>query len=85
MSGEPQFEPILGRYLEVDIEGDACRIYCEEAGDGVPLVCLHTAGADTRQFRHLMCDAAITSRYRVIAFDLPWHGKSYPPAGAQAD
>lgn len=79
----PEFEPIVGRYLTVTILGQACRVYTEEAGSGIPLVCLHTAGADSRQFRHLLCDKAVTSRYRVIAFDMPWHGKSYPPAGWQ--
>jgi len=74
-------EPIVGRYVHVDVLGDACRVYFEEAGRGIPLVCLHTAGADSRQFRHLMCDEAVTRHYRVIAFDLPWHGKSYPPVG----
>ena len=77
----PAFEPIVGRYLNVDILGESCRVYFEEAGQGIPLVCLHTAGADGRQFRHLMCDEAITANYRVIAFDMPWHGKSYPPVG----
>jgi pimeloyl-ACP methyl ester carboxylesterase len=76
----PKFEPILGRYLGVTILGEECRIYVEEAGQGIPLVCLHTAGADSRQYRHLLCDEAITAHYRVIAFDMPWHGKSYPPA-----
>ena len=28
-----------------------------------------------------MTDSAITDNFRVIAFDLPWHGKSLPPAG----
>jgi pimeloyl-ACP methyl ester carboxylesterase len=79
----PVFEPMVGRYLTVPIMGAQCRIYVEEAGSGIPLVCLHTAGADSRQFRHLLCDDAVTSRYRVIAFDMPWHGKSYPPAGWQ--
>jgi pimeloyl-ACP methyl ester carboxylesterase len=74
---------MVGRYLTVTILGEPCRIYTEEAGSGIPLVCLHTAGADARQFRHLLCDEAVTSRYRVIAFDMPWHGKSYPPAGWQ--
>ena len=78
---ETSIEPIVGRYVHVSVLGDACRIYFEEAGRGIPLVCLHTAGADSRQFRHLMCDEAVTRHYRVIAFDLPWHGKSYPPAG----
>ncbi len=80
---EPAFEPMVGRYLTVRILGEPCRVYVEEAGSGIPLVCLHTAGADSRQFRHLLCDDAVTSRYRVIAFDMPWHGKSYPPPGWQ--
>lgn len=51
---------------------------------GIPLVCLHTAGSDARQFRHLLCDREVTDHFRVIAFDLPWHGKSNPPAGFRA-
>ena len=74
-------EPIVGRYVHIPILGEACRVYFEEAGQGIPLVCLHTAGADSRQFRHLLCDEAVTQNFRVLAFDLPWHGKSYPPGG----
>jgi pimeloyl-ACP methyl ester carboxylesterase len=74
-------EPIVGRYIRIPILGEECRIYFEEAGQGIPLVCLHTAGADSRQFRHLMGDEAVTGNFRVIAFDLPWHGKPYPPGG----
>ncbi len=74
-------EPIVGRYIRVPVRGEDCRIYFEEAGQGIPLVCLHTAGADSRQFRHLMNDKEVTGNFRVIAFDLPWHGKSYPPVG----
>ena len=74
-------EPIVGRYTTVSIRGEDCRIYFEEAGEGIPLLCLHTAGSDTRQFRHLMCDEDVTKKFRVIAFDMPWHGKSYPPVG----
>lgn len=76
-------EPITGKYLHVDIMGEPCRVYFEENGQGIPLVCLHTAGSDNRQYRHLLCDEEITGKYRVIAFDMPWHGKSYPPAGFQ--
>ena len=76
-------EPIVGRYLRMTLGGRVHRVYFEEAGEGIPLVCLHTAGADGRQFRHLLNDAAITAHYRVIAFDMPWHGKSLPPAGWQ--
>lgn len=84
MNDQGLYEPIVGRYLQVELEGRPCRVYVEEAGQGIPLLCLHTAGADGRQFRHLMCDEAVTSHYRVIAFDMPWHGKSYPPSGAYA-
>ena len=76
-----ELEPITGRYVRLDLAGRAHRVYFEEAGQGIPLVCLHTAGADGRQWRHLLNDAAITGHYRVLAFDMPWHGKSLPPAG----
>lgn len=76
-------EPIIGRYVSFDILNQSCRVYFEEAGQGIPLVCLHTAGADSRQYRHMLCDPEITSRFRVLAFDMPWHGKSYPPEGWQ--
>jgi hypothetical protein len=49
-------EPIVGRYLHLALDGRPHRVYFEEAGEGPPLVCLHTAGADGRQFRHLMTD-----------------------------
>jgi pimeloyl-ACP methyl ester carboxylesterase len=78
-------EPIVGRYLRLIFAGRPHRIYFEEAGRGIPLVCLHTAGADGRQYRHLLNDAVITSHYRVIAFDMPWHGKSLPPPGWQRE
>ena len=80
-----RFDPITGRYLHVDIDGVAHRVYVEEAGAGIPLLCLHTAGSDTRQFRGVMNDARVRERFRVIAFDMPWHGKSSPPAGWQND
>ena len=78
-------EPIIGRYVHVEIEGVAYRIHFEEAGAGIPLVCLHTAGAHSGQYRHLMCDPRMTDRFRVIAFDLPWHGKSNPPVGWEGE
>ena len=75
------FDPIVGRYLNLEVDGRGYRVYVEEAGAGIPLLCLHTAGADSRQFRHLLNDAAVTSRYRVIAFDMPYHGRTNPPDG----
>jgi pimeloyl-ACP methyl ester carboxylesterase len=78
-----RFEPVTGRYLHLDLLGKPHRVYVEEAGTGIPLLCLHTAGADTRQWRGLINEPGILKDYRVIAFDLPWHGKSSPPAGWQ--
>src|SRR5215472_5133976 len=68
----PKLDPMVGRYLRTDIDGVPHRLYFEEAGEGIPLVCLHTAGADGRQYRALLNDGEITKRFRVIAFDLPW-------------
>lgn len=74
-------EPIVGHYMTLEIQGRAHRVYFEEAGRGIPLLCLHTAGGDARQFRAVLNDAALLERFRVIAFDLPRHGKSSPPTG----
>ena len=76
-----EFEDIIGRYLNINVDDTNYRIYVEEAGKGIPLLCLHTAGSDGRQFRHILNDQKITKNFRVIAFDLPWHGKSNPPEG----
>ena len=85
--GKPWLEPVTGRYLHADLDGRPHRIYFEEAGpaDGIPLVCLHTAGSDGRQFRAVINDTEITRDYRVICFDLPWHGKSSPPPGFETE
>lgn len=79
----PIFEPIRGAYVHLSLGARLHRVYFEEAGQGIPLVCLHTAGADGRQFRHVLNDEAVTRHFRVLAFDMPWHGKSLPPAGWQ--
>ena len=74
-------EPIRGGYIYVPYEGYEYRVFYEEAGEGTPLVCLHTAGTDSREYRHQLCDSDINENFRVIAFDMPWHGKSIPPVG----
>ncbi|HET7880106.1 MAG TPA: alpha/beta hydrolase [Acetobacteraceae bacterium] len=73
---------VTGRYVPVSAGGTTYQVYCEQSGTGRDLLCLHTAGADGRQFHRLMADPRITGTHRMIAFDLPWHGKSPPPAGA---
>ncbi|MDL9948163.1 alpha/beta hydrolase [Gordonia sp. ABSL11-1] len=71
--------PITGRYIHLDVEGSRRRIYFESAGQGPAIVCLHTAGADSRQYRYMLEDGELTEKYTVYAFDMPWHGRSDPP------
>lgn len=77
----PELDPIEGRYAHVEVGENFHRMYFEAAGDGNPLVCLHTAGADSRQWHELLLDEEITSSWRTIAFDLPYHGRTMPPEG----
>ncbi|HEY4541037.1 MAG TPA: alpha/beta hydrolase [Noviherbaspirillum sp.] len=74
-------EAVVGGYVHVGIGGRECRVYYETAGAGQPLLCLHTAGSDSRQYRGLLNSEALTAQYQVICFDMPYHGKSSPPAG----
>lgn len=75
----------VGRYVYLTINGIEYRVYYESNytgnGTGIPLLCQHTAGAHGFQWRHLLEDREITDRYRVFAWDLPFHGKSLPPIG----
>jgi pimeloyl-ACP methyl ester carboxylesterase len=75
-----QFDSAVGRYAYVKIQGVQYRVYFEETGQGIPVVLQHTAGSDGRQWRHLLEDEEIQRRFRLIAYDLPYHGKSVPPA-----
>lgn len=73
-----EHDDAVGRYLHLTVAGVPYRIFYEQAGSGVPLLCQHTAAADARQWRHLLEDRRVTSRFRVIAYDLPYHGRSLP-------
>ena len=74
--------PVTGHYVPVTVGGTTYQVYYETAGTGRDVLCLHTAGADARQFHGLMDDSRITAGHRLVAFDLPFHGKSLPPEGA---
>jgi pimeloyl-ACP methyl ester carboxylesterase len=74
-----RFDAPTGRYVHVELGGVDHRLYFEEAGDGIPLLMQHTAGSHGIQFRHLFEMSDITDRFRLIAYDLPFHGKSVPP------
>jgi pimeloyl-ACP methyl ester carboxylesterase len=74
------FDAAIGRYMYVRIEGVQYRIYYEEAGHGkIPLLLQHTAGSDGRQWRHILEDPDYQKLYRMISYDLPFHGRSLPP------
>ena len=74
-----KFDTAVGRYVYVRIKGVQHRVYFEETGKGIPIVLQHTAGSDGRQWRHLLEDREIQRHFRLIAYDLPFHGKSVPP------
>jgi len=82
---EPLFadtDTAVGRYVYVTVGGTRYRVYYEEAGTGDEVLLLqHTAGCDARQWRHQLADPEFQSRYRLIAYDLPFHGRSLPPVG----
>jgi pimeloyl-ACP methyl ester carboxylesterase len=73
---------VEGGYVPVTVGGTTYQIYHEAVGTGRPVLCLHTAGADGRQFHGLMTDKSLTAGHRLVSFDMPWHGKSPPPDGA---
>jgi pimeloyl-ACP methyl ester carboxylesterase len=74
-----QHDQRVGRYLHLDLDGADHAVYYESAGTGIPILCQHTAGSDSRQWRHLLEDDRVLDRFQVIAYDLPRHGKSLPP------
>jgi pimeloyl-ACP methyl ester carboxylesterase len=77
----PRFDAPVGRYVRLALEGGEHRVYFEEAGRGIPLLLQHTAGSHGSQWRHLFEVPAVTDHFRLIAYDLPFHGKSVPPVG----
>ena len=76
-----QFDSPVGRYVHLDLAGQEHRVYFEEAGSGIPVLLQHTAGCHGSQWRHLFERREITDHFRLIAYDLPYHGKSLPPVG----
>jgi pimeloyl-ACP methyl ester carboxylesterase len=53
---------------------DGVRLAYDEAGSGVPLLCLHAIGHGASDFRDVA--ARFAARHRVIALDWPGHGRS---------
>jgi len=73
---------IHGRYLPLDVP-DLGSVWVYEESTGAqalpPMLLLHTAGADSRQWHALMTDQRLLADWRMLAFDLPFHGRSNPP------
>lgn len=79
-----EIEPVDAGYIWLEFEGDNYRTYYETAGDGeIPVVLLHTASADSRQYRHLLNDDDFHDDFVFYAFDMPWHGQTMPPVTSE--
>lgn len=66
--------PPLGDFVEVD----GLRLHYLMAGEGPPLILLHGASSNLRDF-HSRLLPLLTPHYRVIAFDRPGYGYSERP------
>jgi len=70
--------PIRGFYVRVN----GVKVYCETndgPDDQATLVFLHTAGRDNRQYHDLI--SLFKGQYKIVTFDIPGHGKSWPLPG----
>jgi pimeloyl-ACP methyl ester carboxylesterase len=73
---------INGHYIDLYGYADAkSKVYYEESGKGIPIVLLHTACGDSRQYHDLLSDVELARNWHMFAFDLPFHGRSMPPDG----
>ena len=62
------------------------RIFYESTGEGPPIVLIHGAGQDTTSWRYNI--PYFENSHRVVAVDLPGHGKSeagLAPRGSTGD
>jgi pimeloyl-ACP methyl ester carboxylesterase len=73
---------ISGQYYPIDTARTEW-VYAEQSGNEAapPLLLLHTAGADARQWHGLMGQDTLRQHWRLHAFDLPGHGRSPLPNG----
>lgn len=74
-----KFDSITGRYIHLNIQGVEYRVFYEEAGKGIPIICQHAGGGDGLEWTELLNDPAVTSKYHIIVPNLPYHGRSLPP------
>ena len=74
-----KFDPVIGKYIYLTVQGIEYRVYYEESGKGIPIICQHAGGSQTLEWRFMLNDPEIISKYHVVSADLPYHGKSLPP------
>lgn len=79
-TNQTDLRQIHGNYVRVDLGNTSTQLYYEQSGnpDSPPLLMLHTAGADARQFHPIMADIELQQQWNMIAFDMPSHGRSMP-------
>lgn len=71
---------IIGRYIQIQ----GLKTYYETNYETynpakTTVVCIHTAGRETRQYHGMM--EILAGKYQLIALDMPGHGKSMPLKG----
>ena len=69
---------ITGQYVNVN----GVKTYYETnngPADRARILCIHTSGRDSRQYHEMM--DLLGEKYRVVALDMPGHGKSWPKPG----
>ena len=69
----------IGRYVHLDSTASTTASTSRRRGSGIPLLLQHTAGAHGAPVAPPVRGPEITDRFRLIAYDLPYHGKSLPP------
>ena len=66
-------EDIRGHYVKVN----GARTFYDELGEGQPIVCIHTAGANSLEYQYILPLYAEQGLH-AYALDLPGHSRSYP-------
>ncbi len=72
--------PPIGQFIDID----GVRLHYIERGHGQPIVLLHGASSNLRDFASSIFDD-LSRDYRVLAFDRPGHGYSQRMKGDWAD
>ncbi|CAI6333808.1 unnamed protein product [Periconia digitata] len=77
---ESEQDHLRGKYVYLDAPvWGRVKTFYEYSGDGKqPIVFLHTAGSDSRQYHGVMNDSRMRQKCIMYAFDLPGHGRSFP-------